>query len=95
MSIAPVSARLCLFDTSIGGPKHPQASDNRSMLFRFAGDDRLFGAVTTFGGDPIPPGRCRAVLLQFMFPEALEVAVSGSLFEVTFGPRVIGLGLID
>ena len=95
MTIAPVSVRLCLFDTSMGGPKRPQASDNRSMLFRFAGDERLFGAVATFDGDPIEPGRCRAVLLHFMFSEALEVANSGSLFEVSFGPSVIGLGSID
>lgn len=95
MTVAAVSARLCLFDSSMGGPKHPQPSDNRSMLFRFAGDERLFGATTTFDGGPIEPGRCRSVVLRFMFAEALLVAASGSLFEVCLGPRVVGLGVVD
>ena len=95
MTVETVSARLCLFATTMGGPKHPQPSENRSMLFRFAGDDRLFGATLTFDGQPIEPGRCRTVALQFMFPEALEVALSGAMFEVCLGPRSVGVGMLD
>ena len=89
-----VQVRLCLFDTEMGGPKHPQPSNNRSMLFRFATDDRIFGATATFDGDPLEPGRCRSVVLEFMFPEALDLAVSGVLFEVCLGSRVVGLGQV-
>jgi hypothetical protein len=87
-----VDAYLCFFREGDGGPKYPVGDSNRSLLFRFAGDDRDFGAIVSEVAHPIPSGATGVAKLEFLVGEASDVARDGALFEIRLGPRLIGIG---
>ncbi len=84
----------CFFAAKDGGPKFPVGSGNRSLLFRFAGDDRDFGANVEASEGEVGAGQTGEVTLHFMVPDAFEVARDGALFEIRLGPRLVGIGRV-
>lgn len=69
VNCARVAAMLCLFGSAHGGPLFPATHGSRSLLFRFAGDERLFGAILHSPNSEIMPGGCGLVRLEFLFAE--------------------------
>lgn len=85
---------LCFFAEKDGGPKFPVGSGNRSLLFRFAGDVRDFGATVDAPEGEVGAGHTGEVTLHFMVQEAFEAACAGALFEIRLGPRLVGIGRV-
>jgi hypothetical protein len=90
-----IEAHLFLFSEEDGGPKLPVADGNRSLLFRFAGDERYFGATIETRAS-ITAGTVGKVTLRFMVREAQGIARDGAFFEISLGARIVGMGcLVD
>jgi hypothetical protein len=90
-----LNAYLCFFKEADAGPRHPISDGNKSLLFRFSGDPRDFGALAGETGAPIAAGETGAVTLAFLVREANEVAQDGALFDVRLGPRLVGIGCLS
>jgi hypothetical protein len=90
--LSHVEAYLCFFLEGDGGPKYPVADGSRSLLFRFAGDDRDFGAIVSEVVRPLAAGATGVAKLEFLVAEASDVARDGALFEIRLGSRLVGIG---
>ena len=75
-------------------------NESRSFLARFQREPFATGVRQYHGfevsglGVPIRPGEVRRALLFFNVEESRQMALPGSLFELTLGPDVVGMGCV-